>query len=437
MPDATPAPINRPAGIRDTAGQDTVRAVAAGSRRRPWLIGGAVCVLAIGVTAWLLSAWASGARSVDAQRLRFAEVTRGDLVRDIAAEGKVIAANSPTLYAISGGTLTLKVVAGDRVAKGQALAEIDSPELRSRLAQEEATLAGYEAEAARAALDAQLRRAEARKVLEQARIDRTAAQRDLQRYQRAFEGGAVAQVDLARAQDTLQKTEIGVTSATQDLGLQGQGAGLDMRNKQLVAERQRSVVVEMRRQVDALTLRAPFDGIVGQVQAVQSSNVAANAPVLSVVDLSVFEVEIRVAESFARDLEIGMPAELRSVGTTYPAKVSAVSPEVVNGEVVARLRFDEGSQPPGLRQSQRLTARILLDTRKDVLMVARGPFLDQDGGRTAYVMDGNTAVRRPIIAGVSSLSAVEIIEGLQPGDRVVIAGTDQFDSAERIRISGL
>ncbi|MGK7489782.1 HlyD family efflux transporter periplasmic adaptor subunit, partial [Salmonella enterica] len=76
-------------------------------------------------------------------------------------------------------------------------------------------------------------------------------------------------------------------------------AGLDMRNKQLVAERQRSVVAEMRRQVDALTLRAPFDGIVGQIQAVQSSNVAANAPVLSVVDLSVFEVEIRVPESFA------------------------------------------------------------------------------------------------------------------------------------------
>lgn len=439
MPRTTPLspPPQRPAGIRDTAGQDTVHARPGTARRRPWLVGAVVLLAVFGLSAWLLTGWASGARSVDAQRLRFAEVTRGDLVRDIAAEGRVIAANSPTLYAISGGMLTLKVVAGDRVERGQPLAEIDSPELRSKLAQEEATLAGYEAEAGRAALDAQLRRAEARKVLDQAQIDRTAAQRDLERYQRAFEGGAVAQVDLARAQDTLKKTEIGVASATEDLGLQGRGAGLDTRNKQLVAERQRSVVMEMRRQVDALTLRAPFDGIVGQVQAVQSSNVAANAPVLSVVDLSVFEVEIRVPESFARDLEIGMPAELRSVGTTYPAKVSAVSPEVVNGEVVARLRFDENSQPPGLRQSQRLTARILLDTRRDVLMVARGPFLDQEGGSAAYVMDGNTAVRRPITAGASSLSAVEIVQGLQAGERVVVAGTDQFDNAERVRISGL
>ncbi len=437
MSDTPPVFSSRPAGIRDTSGQDTVRGAVRGTRRRAWILGGGIAAILVAGLAWLMSGWASGARSVDAQRLRFADVTRGDLVRDIAAEGRVIAANSPTLYAISGGTLTLKVVAGDRVEKGQALAEIDSPELRSKLAQEEATLAGYEAEAGRAALDAQLRQAEARKVLDQAKIDRTAAQRDLQRYQRAFEGGAVAQVDLARAQDALQKTEIGVASATQDLGLQGRGAGLDMRNKQLVAERQRSVVAEMRRQVDALTLRAPFDGIVGQIQAVQSSNVAANAPVLSVVDLSVFEVEIRVPESFARDLEIGMPAELRSAGTAYPAQVSAVSPEVVNGEVVARLRFDAGSQPPGLRQSQRLTARILLDTRKDVLMVARGPFVDQDGGRTAYVLDGSTAVRRPITAGATSLSAVEIVDGLQPGDRIVIAGSDLFDNAERVRISGL
>ena len=434
-----PTPLPRRGAIRDTSAQDTAHAAdgAGRGRMRRWLIGGGLGLAAVAAVVWVALGWAGGAGSVDASRLRFAEVTRGDLVRDIAAEGRVIAANSPTLYAISGGTVTLKVVAGDRVERGQALAEIDSPELRSKLAQEETTLASLEAEAGRAALDAQLSRAEARKVLDQAEIDRTAAERDLQRYQRAFDGGAVAQVDLARAQDTLKKTEIGVASARQDVSLQGQGAGLDTRNKQLLAERQRAVVTEMRRQVDLLTLRAPFDGQVGQVQAVQSSNVAANAPVLSVVDLSVFEVEIKVPESFARDLEIGMPAEIRSAGTQYPAQVAAVSPEVVNGEVVARLRFDEGSQPPGLRQSQRLSARIVLDTRNDVVMVARGPFLEQEGGRAAYVLDGNTAVRRPIEAGASSLSSVEIIQGLQPGERVIVAGSDQFDRAERVRVSGL
>src|SRR4249919_1445908 len=413
--------------IRDTSAQDIPvagTASRASRMRRPWLIGGALGIAGLLLVAWLLAGWSGGSRSFDGSRVRIATVTRGDLVRDISADGRVIASNSPTLYAIAGGTVTLHVVAGDVVKQGQALAEIDSPELRSKLAQEQATLAGLEAEASRAALDAQLARSTARKL------------RDLERNQRGFSGGAVPQIDVARAQDTLKKTEIGVAHAREDYALQGQGAGLDTRNKHLLADRQRAVVAELQRQVDALTLRAPFDGQVGQVQVAQRSNVALNAPVLGVVDLSKFEVEIKVPESFARDLAIGMPAQLTSGnGEPYPGAVSAVSPEVVNGEVTARLRFAD-RQPPGLRQNQRLSARIVLDTRRNVLQVERGPFVEQDGGRFAYVMDGNQAVRRPIRAGVSSLNAVELLDGVQPGDRIVVSGSDQFGDAERVRISG-
>ncbi|WP_140909902.1 efflux RND transporter periplasmic adaptor subunit [Cognatiluteimonas lumbrici] len=424
-------------GIRDTSGQDRPVAAssAAGRQRRQWLAyagGGALVLLLAG---WLLSGWAAGSRSVDASRLRIAEVRRGDLVRDISAEGRVIAANSPTLYAVAGGTVTLHVVAGDVVEKGDALAEIDSPELRSRLAQEEATLASLEAEASRAALDAQLARSAARRTLDQALIQRQAAARDLERNTRAYEGGAVAQVDVARAEDALKSAEIGLQHARQDSALQDRGAGLDVRNKKLLADRQRAVVAELQRQVDALTLRAPFDGQVGQVQVQQRANVAQNAPVLGVVDLTRFEVEIRVPESFARDLAIGMPAQLASGrGEPFAAEVSAVSPEVVNGEVTARLRFKDG-QPPGLRQNQRMSARILLDTRRDVLMVDRGPFLEQGGGASAWVMDGDVAVKRPIRTGASSLGAVEIVEGLQEGDRVVVSGSDLFGDAERVVVN--
>ena len=425
--------------IRDTAAQDRPVAATSSSaskRRRPWLLAGAAGVGTIAIAAWLLSGWSAGGRSVDASRVRISEVKRGDLVRDISADGRVIAANSPTLYAIAAGTVSLKVVAGDVVKQGQALAEIDSPELRSKLAQEQATLASLEAEAGRSELDAQLARSNARKAYDQAQIERTAAIRDLERQQRGFEGGAVAQVDVARAQDELKKADIGLAHAREDAGLQGQGAGLDTRNKRLLADRQRAIVIETQRQVDALTLRAPFDGQVGQVQIAQRANVAANAPVLSVVDLAVFEVEIKVPESFARDLAIGMPAQITSgAGEPYAAQVSAVSPEVVNGEVTSRLRFT-GKQPPGLRQNQRLSARIVLDTRRNVLMVERGPFLEQAGGRFAYVVDGGRAVRRPIQAGASSLSAVEIVSGVQPGERVVVSGSDQFDNAESIRLSG-
>ena len=422
--------------IRDTSGQDRpVSAATAPGNRRRYVIGAlAVGALAVAIAA-TVSAWGGGSRSVDGERVRIAEVTRGDLVRDLSAEGRVIASNSPTLYAIAGGTVTLKVVAGDAVKQGQVLAEIDSPELRSRLMQEEATLAGLEAEASRAELDGALTRANARKNLDQATIDHVAAQRDLERNRRAFEGGAVAQIDVARAQDALKKAELALAAARQEASLQGQGAGLDVRNKRLMADRQRAAVEELQRQVDALTVRAPFDGQVGQLFVAQRANVATNAAVLSVVDLGKFEVEIRVPESFARDLGIGVPAEVVGGGKTYTAEVAAVSPEVVNSEVAARVRFT-GQQPPGLRQNQRLTVRMVLDTRRNVLMVQRGPFVEQGGGNSAYVMDGDIAIKRPVRTGASSLNSVEIIDGAQAGDRIVVSGADQFGDAERIRISG-
>lgn len=421
--------------IPDTSAQDRKISAPDRPRWRRWLWPAVAALAALALLAWVVTGWMGGSRSYDASRVRIAEVKRGDLVRDISADGKVITANSPTLYAIAGGTVTLKVVAGDAVEKGQALAVIDSPELRSKLVQEESTLASLEAGASRARLDAQIARLTARKALDQAQIDHTAAQRDLERYERAYAGGAVSSNELARARDGLQKAQIGLQAARSDAGLQDQGAALDARNKRLLADRQQAVVAELQRQVEALTLRAPFDGQVGQVQIAQGTNVAINAPILSVVDLSEFEVEIRVPESFARDLSIGVPAQVTSQGTQFPARVSAVSPEVVNGEVTARLRFDDGRQPPGLRQNQRLSARIVLDTRKNVLMVERGPFVEQDGGRWAWVVDGRSASRRPIQAGVSSLGFVEIVSGLKEGERIVVSGSDQFGDAERVAIN--
>ncbi|HIE0126707.1 efflux RND transporter periplasmic adaptor subunit [Stenotrophomonas maltophilia] len=424
--------------IRDTSAQDQIVSSApAGATRANWqryrwpALGAIVLLAGIG---WAVHAWSNASRSFDSSRVRIAEVKRGDLVRDIAADGRVIAANSPILYAISAGTVDLKVVAGDVVKKGQELAIIDSPELRSKLAQEQATLAGLEAEASRAALDATLARAKSRKETDQATIERQAADRDLQRYQRGYDGGAVPQIDLAKAKDSLKKADITLANATTDARLQSQGADLDARNKRLLADRQKAVVAEVQRQVDALTLRAPFDGQVGQVQAIQSTNLAANAPVLGVVDLSKFEVEIKVPESFARDLAIGMPAQLTGGnGKPFPGEISAVSPEVVNGEVNARVRF-ASEQPEGLRQSQRMSVRVLLDTRKDVLKVERGPFVEQGNG-IAYVMDGRTAVRRPVELGVSSLGEVEIKSGVQPGDRIVVSGSDLFKDAERVSVN--
>jgi HlyD family secretion protein len=421
--------------IRDTSAQDrplAKHAVGRSLRRWMWVGLGALAVAAAIV--FVARAWLAGDRSVDRSRIRVAKVERGTLVRDVVADGRVVAANSPTLYAIAAGTVELQVQAGDTVVHDQALATIASPELQSQLRQERATLAGLEAEVGRAGLDVEQGKSTAQKMIDQAEIDRQAASRELERMQQVYADGALSELELRRSEDSLRKAEISLAHARADARLEKKGLAFDLSTRRQGVDRQREVVTELERQVQALVIRSPVDGQVGQLLVAQRATVAANTPIVTVVDLSAFEVEIPVPDSFARDLAIGMTAEIRAGGTSFPGRVRAVSPEVVDGHVGTRLEFT-GTRPAGLRQNQRLTARILIEERADVLKVERGPFLESGGGNIAYIVEGGVAERRPIRTGAVSLDAVEILEGAKVGDQIVVSGADAFGDAERVRIA--
>jgi HlyD family secretion protein len=355
-------------------------------------------------------------------------------VRDIAAEGKVVAAVSPTMYAASAGAVVLKVHAGDVVRKDQVLAVITSPELTSKLAQEKSAADAMEVEYLRAQIEAKKKRSELQKAFDNATVDETAAQRDLKRYQGAFSKGAVPEAEVDKAKSTLDKAQITTKHATTDLSMDNDSLTFDVKAKKLAHDRQVLLVQDLERQVDDLNVKSPVDGQVGQLFIAERATVAKDAQLLSVIDLSALEVEMKVPESFARDLAIGMPGEISGNGKQWNGKVSAVSPEVVSGEVSARLRFD-GETPKQLRQSQRLSVRILLDKRDNVLTVQRGSFVDESAGRYAFVVNDGMADRRDIRVGASSIDKVEILDGLKEGDKIVISGADTFGDAKHVAIS--
>ena len=424
----------RPAMIPDTSGQDRVIHVApAHGNRRRWLVLGGGIVGLLGI-AFLLSGWLGSSRSVDVSRLRIAEVTRGTLVRDASVNGRVVAAVSPTLYAPAASTVTLKIHAGDKVAQGDLLAVLDSPDLSNQLAREQSTLAQLEAEVARQRILAEKQKLIARRDADEAEVARLGAERILQRTEGGYKAGAIAEVDFLRAQDALKSAQIRSKQAAQASGLEIQDVALGTRTKINELQRQRLIVADTQRKVDELNVRSPVDGVVGTLSVADRTVVAANTALMTVVDLSQLEVELEIPESYADDLGLGMTAEVNIGAGMATGKLSALSPEVVRNQVLARIRFD-GKQPPGLRQNQRVTARVLIEERPNVLMLPRGSFVENEGGRSAYVMDGNLAVRRPIQMGATSVSAVEILSGLKPGDKVVIAGSDSFENAERISVN--
>ena len=401
-------------------------------RRRVHLLGAvAAVVVIVSVLVVMLRHVAGAENSVDRSRLTIATVQRGLFVRDLEADGQVIAAVSPTLYATDTGTVTLKAHAGDAVRRGQVLIVLDSPDLTAKLTQEQASLQSMRLDWQRAQLDADSKLSQLQETYKQAQVDQTTAQRELDRSRQAYKLGSYTELQMLKAQDDLEKAQFATQEARTNLDLQPKQNLFDIGSKRALFERQQALVADLQRQVAALQVRSPVDGRVGQVQIEDRATVAKDTALITVVDLSALEVEINVPESQARDLAPGMGADIEGDGQHWPGSVSAVSPEVVNGEVVARVRFGD-AKPEGLRQSQRMSVRILIDQRPNVLMVDRGTFMDQDGGGFAYLVRGNLAQRVPVRLGAASVQKVEVLDGLAAGDQIVVSGTDEFNNADRV-----
>lgn len=419
--------------ISDTSGQDVVRP----PKKKPWLkwgISGAVVAAFIASAIPMLVTWSSAEAAVESSELRFATVEQGNFTRDVSIQGKVVAAVSPTLYAPAEGVITYHVGAGDAVEQGQALATIESPELKSKLEQEQASLASLKMELDRQRINSKKAALENQKLVDLAHVTLTAADREKRRADRAWEKQAISEIDYEQAQDELNNAQVVYQHAVQDAKLNSESLAFDIQSLQLKVDRQQLLVNELQRQVNGLTIVSPVSGIVGNLEVDQKNQVAKNQAVLGVVDLSEFEVELGIPESYADDLAIGMAAEINYNGQLHRATLVAVSPEIRNNEVIGTLRFSNET-PAGLRQNQRLTSRIILDQKDDVLTLQRGPFLQNQGGRVAYVVTDGIALKTPIQTGASSLSKVEIISGLTAGDRVIISDTQSFNGAESVVIN--
>jgi HlyD family secretion protein len=420
--------------IRDTSEQDAVLVPPRGAQTRRRIVWLAAALGMAAVCAALLAGWRGSEASVSAARLRIAPVTRGTLVRDASVNGRVVAAVSPTLYAKAAAIVNLQVAAGDTVQRGQMLATLESPDLSDALKREVSTVEQLKAEVARQQIVARKQKLLAQKEADTAEIDRLSAQRTMERYDSVAQVGVIAKIDYQRAKDALQSTAIRARHAAQAALLEGDDVQLALKTKLGELERARLALAEAQRRVDELTVRAPVDGFVGTLNVQQRMVVSANAPLMTLVDLSKLEVEIEVPESYVTDLGLGMHAQIDLPSGATTGTLSALSPEVVKNMVLARVRFD-GTQPTGLRQNQRVTARLLIEEKPNVLLLPRGPFVEQDGGRIAWVVRDGVAVRTPVQLGATSIAAVEILSGLKPGDQVVVAGTEHFGTAGRVALN--
>ena len=414
--------------IKDTSGQDQI------VKQKPKLLKPALLLVGVlSAVTWTGFAMINSDpayMSVEKAQLQIAQVKQGDLVRDISATGKIVAANAPKAYSPEQGFVTLKVKAGDTVELGQVIAEVDSPELNNSLKQQESELARLQGELARSELEARRQTLALNKTLDMAQVELSAAERENRRAKLSIEKSLISQIDLEKAVDDLAKAKLTFKHAQQEVELAKDTLAFELQSSKSQVARQQLVVDELQRKVNNLHVRASVSGIIGNLLIQPKAMVSKNQALLTLVDLSAFEAELQVPESYANDLGIGMQVELKIGTELVVGSLSAISPEVNNREVTARVRFEQSSMS-NIRQNQRLSGRILLENRSDVLMVKRGAFMNA-GGYVAYKLNGEHAERIEINTGVTSINHVEVLSGLTPGDEIIISNYDTFKNADAV-----
>jgi HlyD family secretion protein len=419
--------------IRDDSAMD--RPVSGSeARRKKLLIRGAVALLLLALIVVFLPSmrrWAESETSIDVSRVRMGEVTRGDLVRDVAVDGRVVAAFHPTVFAQTDGIARLRVSAGQVIEQGQILGRVQSPELESRARQERSNLMSLQADLDRQRILAEQSRSQYRQSIGLLEVELEAAKRAMDRAERTRQEGLLNAVEYEKAQDDAKVAALKLEVARQQADFESESLDFELRNRQSQVESQRLLVEELERQVEALTIRSPVSGLVSRLLIEDHDAVAPGQGLVSVVDLSALEIEIQVPESFADEIIIGTEAAVSYEGETFRGSVTSIAPEVEGSRVRGRVAF-EGTPPAGLKQNQRVQAKLLMDTRTDVLKVPRGPFLEAGGGLQAYVVEDGIAVLRPIRVGAISLAEVEVASGLELGEEIIISDTARFEGAKKV-----
>jgi HlyD family secretion protein len=422
--------------MQDTSGQD--RILAPVSKRKIGIFTVVAGVLLLAGLGWFAAPGFSNLVNTDMtvsrQELRFATVERGDLRRDVAVQGRIVTANSPALFAPAAGTVQLQVKPGDPVTHGQVVATLVSPELENQLEQERKIMQRLSLDFERQDIETRSILLANRQTLESAAVDLELARSTEYRATESMKASVISKAEYELTIAELRKSELLHQHAIENLALQKEKLNFELKAKKLELEGQQLVVNNLERQVAELELKSPITGVVGSVNVRDRDAVSRDTSIVMLVDLTSFEIEVNIPENYADDLEIGLPAEIKVNNVDHPGVLTAISPEVTGGQVTGRIRFTEET-PSGLRQNQRLSANVLIESRQDVIKVKRGSFVQSGGGRTIYLVEGDRAIRTEIQLGARGLRDVEVLSGLNEGEEVIISSIDTFNGAELVFLS--
>ena len=392
-------------------------------------VGVAALALFIG---WLVFRDNSSTLRVDAQLLNIATVEQGEFNDYVRLTGSVQPMTTVQLSPLESGVVE-RIVAeeGTQVKRGDVILEMSNNSLSMQILQSEADLA----EKQNILRNTMISMEQERLALRQEKL-----QLDLEvsRLKRTFEQNQSLYNDklLAREEYLRSKEDYELAVGRRNLVLERQRQDSLYRSSQVTQMEESLLSMQLnmeliRQRVDNLKVKAPIDGEVGMLDAVLGQSLQQGANIGQVNDLTTYKVQAQVDEHYIDRVTTGLVASFERQGAEYEMQLRKVYPEVRNGQFKADFRF-VGDAPENIRSGQTYYLNLQLGEAAEAVLIPRGSFYQATGGKWIYVLDatGEKAYRREIRIGRQNPQYYEVVEGLQPGEKVIVSSYDNFGDNE-------
>ena len=397
----------------------------------PYWLGSAVAVLLI----ILLARSSNGAMRIDPDTLTIATVTEGEFNDYIRLNGQVQPMTTIQLSPLEGGVVQEIIVEeGAHVKAGDRILVLSNDNLDLQILNSEAELAEKENLLRNTLISMEQQKLS----LEQERLQLAM---EVERTRRTAEAQRALYADQLIAREEYLRAEEDHRLAQQRLLLVNHRAEQDSLYRSVQVSQMQESLANMRlnmqmirRRKDNLTIKAPIDGELGLLEATLGQSIAQGTKIGQINDLGNYKIEAQLDEHYIDRVSAGLEATFERRDEQFRAVVRKVYPEVRNGKFRADLKF-VGAQPDNIRSGQTYYLNLQLGESEQAMLIPRGAFFQTTGGRWIYVMDadGKGATRRDIRLSRQNPQYYEVIEGLHPGDRVIISGYEKFGNSEKLK----
>ena len=392
-------------------------------------VGVAALALFIG---WLLFRDNSSTLRVDAQLLNVASVEQGEFNDYVRLTGSVQPMTTVQLSPLESGVVE-RIVAeeGTHVKRGDVILEMSNNSLSMQILQSEADLAEKQNILRNTMISMEQERLALRQEKLQLDLEVSRLKRTFEQNQSLYNDKLLAREDYLRSKEDYE-----LAVGRRNLVLERQRQDSLYRSSQVtqMEESLRSMQRNMeliRQRVDNLKVKAPIDGEVGMLDAVLGQSLQQGANIGQVNDLTTYKVQAQVDEHYIDRVTTGLVASFERQDTKYEMQLRKVYPEVRNGQFKADFRF-VGDAPENIRSGQTYYLNLQLGEAAEAILIPRGSFYQATGGKWIYVLDatGEKAYRREIRIGRQNPQYYEVIEGLNPGEKVIVSSYDNFGDNE-------